>query len=335
MISCWRKDFLVDSTSMKPEEYKAGRNDEYKYITNQVCDIVYLICIQMNYLVLKSYLLEADDLIALYIKENHEGNTFVLISNDDDFTQLKKYNTWIWNPNVTKWNGKEPISSLIIKLFIGDESDNISRIFETVYCGKDKEPIVVQFGKDTIPKILKKYLKEKSIEILPVNDKFEEETELDKTLKNNYLNEMFSIRDELVEMLFDNYIQKILAKYLKDLRIYLKVDSEIIAMELKPRELTKYINENWTNHFLKDNKLKKETSDENIDDETFIINSLKRTLEKNLSLNTTLIDFDYVPQNILDIYHGLNFENNNYSLQELEKTFKLYKLDNLTNLLKN
>lgn len=80
---------------------------------------------------------EGDDLIAYYVLNKKSEEKIVIVSSDEDFTQLLSNDVYIYNPrlkkNITNINFKNeygyPYTNVLIKKIIcGDKSDNIGNI---------------------------------------------------------------------------------------------------------------------------------------------------------------------------------------------------------------
>ena len=94
---------------------------------------------------------EADDLIASYVKDNHEIEDIYIYTNDRDFSQLLKHNLTILFDNVDEPIDKHNFffkfkyhysNALTMKIICGDTSDNIKGV------GGIKEPSLLELCPD-------------------------------------------------------------------------------------------------------------------------------------------------------------------------------------------
>lgn len=159
------KDFIpvenillaLDSKSWRydhAEDYKGGRSyDEgdmkvIKAIVKRLAEVAPNI--GMN--VVKAERMEADDIIALFamtLSEMDPKSTFIVITNDDDYTQLGHIPGFVvYNPNKEAVNQKDGKVSLNIKTLKGDGSDNIKTPLTNLTL--DGEDIKVRYGEKTI-----------------------------------------------------------------------------------------------------------------------------------------------------------------------------------------
>lgn len=87
-----------------------------------------------NQILYHSYL-EADDCIALAVKHvNNYKRKIYIITSDQDYLQLSSSNIEIWNLNYKKITDSkncynDPEKDLLLKIILGDKSDNIPSIF--------------------------------------------------------------------------------------------------------------------------------------------------------------------------------------------------------------
>ncbi len=126
----WRLELYSD--------YKGTRcnNKNLKGIFNYIYDNIIPKLIETNEIKTMSYPnLEADDIIAIFkknIREKHEDKEIIIITNDHDYLQLIDDNTYIYNLQKKLLNEKSlgnAKQDLMVKILMGDTSDNISRVF--------------------------------------------------------------------------------------------------------------------------------------------------------------------------------------------------------------
>ena len=137
----WRHK-LVGSSEF-PEQYKGERPDlDAKHNFRNLFDFTYNKLLsklkkEKNYPIykLKFGNTEADDIIAvitLYLKKKLPGQKIIIVSGDDDFTQLGRDNVSILNYRKKKlitFEDGECEDKLRLKIIMGDKSDNIPGIF--------------------------------------------------------------------------------------------------------------------------------------------------------------------------------------------------------------
>jgi len=131
--------------------------------------------------------LEADDVIAIIHKEITNKTNVIIITNDNDYIQLKNNNTLIMNMQLKDITIRNSMDNYIIyKALVGDKSDNIKRV------GKIK--------KVEVENLIKKPLKD-----------------INEWLKNNNLLEEFNINMKLID--FNNIPENLSNKLLNNLNI--------------------------------------------------------------------------------------------------------------------
>lgn len=137
----WRHK-LIKSKQLQ-DQYKGERPDLHsKYNFKNVFDYTYNQMIpntkkEKPYPIhqLKLPKTEADDIIAsicIYMKKHNFNEEIIIVSGDDDFTQLGRENVSILNyhkKKLIKFNNEECEDKLRLKIINGDKSDNIPSIF--------------------------------------------------------------------------------------------------------------------------------------------------------------------------------------------------------------
>lgn len=135
----WRHKLVEDNEMV----YKGERPDlKMKYNLEGVFEYTYNVLLKelkksRNYYIktLKFSKTEADDIIAvitLYLERIKPDQEIIIVSGDDDFTQLGRKNVSIMDyrkKELKKFNKKESEDKLRLKIIMGDKSDNISGIF--------------------------------------------------------------------------------------------------------------------------------------------------------------------------------------------------------------
>jgi len=124
----WRKQLF--------KEYKENRkkNQDIKFFMKLAYDELFI-----NYNIISHPFLEADDCIALYVKNKlNNENEIYIITSDKDYLQLSRENLYIYNlafKELTKEKSsfQNPEKDLFCKIVMGDISDNISSVFSK--CG--------------------------------------------------------------------------------------------------------------------------------------------------------------------------------------------------------
>lgn len=150
----WRKDFLRNEESilMSDADYKAGRNKENDHIIKMIVERFQEVSTNIGLHVVKKDKFEADDIIGLFpfIDSGlNPDNKYVIISNDDDFTQLTANpNVFIFNPITKKWNKKFGKMALAVKTLKGDISDAIPNPYFSLKL--DDYVVETQYGEITI-----------------------------------------------------------------------------------------------------------------------------------------------------------------------------------------
>jgi len=139
----WRHKMIKDSNVEIKDEYKGERPDlGSKYFLETIFNYTYQVMLQefkkekkYPVQILKFAKTEADDIIAIISQEmelmnkNHE---IIIVSGDDDFTQLLRDNVSILDFRTKSFKVKTKEDSqekLRLKIINGDKSDNIRSIF--------------------------------------------------------------------------------------------------------------------------------------------------------------------------------------------------------------
>lgn len=153
---------------------------------------------------------EADDLIAYYIKNKKDSDKVVIVSADEDLTQLISDSVCIYNPRLKKFithlNFKEikgyVHSNVVIKkIFCGDVSDNIgnidglseNRLFELMPEMKERA-ITINEVKERAAKKIEERISEKKKPL-----KWHENI-VNGISKRNYNGDFYEINDKLINL---------------------------------------------------------------------------------------------------------------------------------------
>jgi len=125
----WRRDIFPYYKHAR----RKGRDESAKDWTSLfqlISEIREEIAKNFPYIVLHIDKVEADDIIAVLVKENHSKEKIMIVSGDKDFIQLQKY------PNVKQYapiqkkfvEGEDPIKYLHEQIIKGDRSDGVPNI---------------------------------------------------------------------------------------------------------------------------------------------------------------------------------------------------------------
>lgn len=153
---------------------------------------------------------EADDLIAYYIKNKKDSDKVVIVSADEDLSQLISDSVCIYNPRLKKFvthvnfkdlKGYIHENVVIKKIFCGDVSDNIgnidglseSRLFELMPEIKER-PITINEVKE---RAIEKIEERKSEKKKPL--KWHENI-VNGISKRNYNGDFYEINDKLINL---------------------------------------------------------------------------------------------------------------------------------------
>lgn len=142
----WRKDYTKSDKCISKKIYKANRRknmspkDEemFRKFIDHVKEFELAIKENTSVICLVQEGLEADDLIAGFVERYHTDNELYVISSDNDYVQLLKYdNVILIDPftgkkkDLEKWDGDADLF-LFEKCIRGDAGDNIQSAFPRV-----------------------------------------------------------------------------------------------------------------------------------------------------------------------------------------------------------
>ena len=141
----WRRDFFPNYKHAR----RKGRDESEKDWTSLfklISEIRDEIAKNFPYIVLHIDKVEADDIIAVLVKENHTKEKIMIVSGDKDFIQLHKY------PNVKQYapiqkkfvEDEDPVRFLHEQVIKGDRSDGVPNILspdDVFVTGTKQRPI--------------------------------------------------------------------------------------------------------------------------------------------------------------------------------------------------
>jgi 5'-3' exonuclease len=126
------KSFIIDDCLMNERQFEHEKNRKYSQIQQKIKVKNYLEELFIRQLELEE--IEADDLIALYVKKRRPDEKITIFSSDKDFYQLIDDNVCVLRPSDNKIINKENFkkefgyiieNTLFLRCFEGDTSDNI------------------------------------------------------------------------------------------------------------------------------------------------------------------------------------------------------------------
>ena len=132
------------SSIWRNEIYSAykGTRVQAKTFNPNIFEIFYKMIIELNYYELESSNLEADDIVYIttkYLVDNKFDNDIIIITNDNDYLQILALRDRIFihnmlanNSDITLRSKGTPSIDLLLKVLMGDTSDNIPSIWEKV-----------------------------------------------------------------------------------------------------------------------------------------------------------------------------------------------------------
>jgi hypothetical protein len=141
----WRRDFFPNYKYKR----KKGRDEsevDWSALFQMIGEIRDEIAENFPYIVLHIEKVEADDIIAVLVKENHTKEKIMIVSGDKDFIQLHKY------PNVKQYapiqkkfvEDEDPVRFLHEQVIKGDRSDGVPNILspdDVFVTGTKQRPI--------------------------------------------------------------------------------------------------------------------------------------------------------------------------------------------------
>jgi 5'-3' exonuclease len=177
---------------------------------------------------------EGDDLIAYYVKNKKPNDRVVIVSADEDLTQLISETVCIYNPRLKKFVSEKNFKELkgfvhenvvLKKVFCGDSSDNIgnidglseNRLFELMPEIKDR-PVTINEVKERAALKIEERKKEKKKPL-----KWHENI-VNGVSKRNYDGDFYEINDKIINL--SNPLLTIEAKEEMDATMYTPMDPE-------------------------------------------------------------------------------------------------------------
>ena len=153
---------------------------------------------------------EGDDLIAYYVLNKKPEEKIVIMSADEDLTQLISSSVCIYNPNLKKYLSYDnfikyrgiPVENVLIKkIFCGDTSDNIgnidglseNRLFELIPEIKER-PITIDEVKEKARLLNEQRIKEKK-KPLKVYENI-----INGVSRKNYNGDFYEINDKIINL---------------------------------------------------------------------------------------------------------------------------------------
>lgn len=306
------------------QTYKAGRPEVTGI--DVVFECVEAVCRSIeknnpgNKIVYKGKMIEADDIIGMISKELLEKNPnsdIFIFSNDEDMDQnatngniklseiknLEEGNIFKLNPITKRINELYGRKSLLLKIIVGDSSDNIANILPKIHFNnEDMDKRVL--GKDTVLKQFEE------------TDYYDEETFLRvkehvlNTFCDKFTNKIIKKRKEFFkkEKVFDkvHYFDYTFKDFMKSLQnntsLYSQEEIEQINTYLK--ELETYTN--LDEEELEALKRKVDKCIDNLEKLFYKIsfNEFYKTMSDNFDRNQKIIDVKQVPSEIVSLYEN-------------------------------
>tara|TARA_B100000287_G_scaffold369632_1_gene366612 strand:- start:3470 stop:4315 length:846 start_codon:yes stop_codon:yes gene_type:complete len=141
----WRRD-IFPNYKFKRKQNREESSIDWNALFTMIGEIRDEIAKNFPYIVLHIDKVEADDIIAVLVKENHDKEKIMIISGDKDFIQLHKY------PNVKQYapiqkkfiESDDPKNFLHEQVIKGDRSDGIPNILsadDVFVTGTKQRPI--------------------------------------------------------------------------------------------------------------------------------------------------------------------------------------------------
>jgi len=141
----WRRD-IFPNYKFKRKQSRDESGIDWSALFQMIGEIRDEIAQNFPYIVLHIDKVEADDIIAVLVKENHTKEKIMIVSGDKDFIQLHKY------PNVKQYapiqkkfvENEDPINYLHEQVIKGDRSDGVPNILsadDVFVTGTKQRPI--------------------------------------------------------------------------------------------------------------------------------------------------------------------------------------------------
>ena len=140
----WRRDYFPNYKANRKKD-RANSGHDWDFIFTSLNSIRDEIKEYFPYKVLEVYGAEADDIIAILIKQKLGGPEDIIISSDKDFIQLHGFHVKQYSPVSKKLvNGTEPLEYLREHIIKGDRSDGVPNVLspdDTFTESKRQKPI--------------------------------------------------------------------------------------------------------------------------------------------------------------------------------------------------
>ena len=140
----WRRDYFPNyKANRKKDRASSGYDWDFIFTTlNSVRDEIKE---HFPYKVLEVYGAEADDIIAILVKQVYDDPDTIIISSDKDFIQLHGFHVKQYSPVSKKLvNGTDPVAYLREHIIKGDRSDGVPNVLspdDTFTESKRQKPI--------------------------------------------------------------------------------------------------------------------------------------------------------------------------------------------------
>ena len=124
----WRRDYFPNYKANRKKD-RASSGYDWDFIFTTLNGVRDEIKEHFPYKVLEVYGAEADDIIAILIKQVYDDPDNIIISSDKDFIQLHGYHVKQYSPVSKKLiNGTDPLAYLREHIIKGDRSDGVPNV---------------------------------------------------------------------------------------------------------------------------------------------------------------------------------------------------------------
>ena len=140
----WRRDYFPNYKANRKKD-RASSGYDWDFIFTTLNGVRDEIKEHFPYKVLEVYGAEADDIIAILIKQVHDDPDNIIISSDKDFIQLHGFHVKQYSPVSKKLiNGTDPLAYLREHIIKGDRSDGVPNVLspdDTFVAEKRQKPM--------------------------------------------------------------------------------------------------------------------------------------------------------------------------------------------------
>ena len=140
----WRRDYFPNYKANRKKD-RASSGYDWDFIFTTLNGVRDEIKEHFPYKVLEVYGAEADDIIAILIKQVYDDPDNIIISSDKDFIQLHGYHVKQYSPVSKKLiNGTDPLAYLREHIIKGDRSDGVPNVLspdDTFVAEKRQKPM--------------------------------------------------------------------------------------------------------------------------------------------------------------------------------------------------